>query len=303
MAMRANTLPSVPFAPHTFAFGFHRQIWWNWLIGTAFFFGEVGAGLFLVSLFTDHWVGMAVGYGIVIVGKNAAHLLYLGRPGRFWRAAMRPDRSWIARGTWATGVLGATGFLILFPRFFEPYWQLGAQTTTAVGFLAGFSALFIMFYDGFVMKASRSIPFWHTTLLPVLCLAYAILGGTTLSLTLRELRGETIPASLVNTEYLFLVVNLLLLGLYLFLMSGRAPAARETVGLLLYGTYAFVFLGLVVVVGLVGTLLLAVIHSGTHWTWMAVFIAACELAGDFALLMLLLKSGLFQPQTAPAPRV
>ena len=33
---------------------------------------------------------------------------------------------------------------------------------------------------------------------------------------------------------------------------------------------------------------------------LALLIAGCELTGDFSLLMLMLKSGLFAPQTAPA---
>lgn len=300
---RAGTLPQIPFAPHRFAFGYHRQTWWNWLIGTAFFSGEIGAGLLLVSLLTRNELGVLVGYLIVMVGKNTAHLLYLGRPARFWRAAMRPDRSWIARGTWSTGVLAVTGFLALFPGVLEPYWQLGAQSKVIIDTLAALSALFMMFYDGFVMKASPSIPFWSTALLPVLCLTYAALGGTTLSLALGELRGEAVPVLLMNAEYLFLVINLLLLGGYLYLMTRRAPAARESVRLLLRGAYAFVFIGVVLLVGLAGTLLFSFVHTWTHWTWMIVLVAACELTGDFALLMVLLKSGVFSPQTAPAYRV
>jgi len=301
--MRATTMETFTIAPHRFAVGYYRQTWWNWLIGSAFFFGEIGAGLFLISFLTGHWLGMAVGYLIVMVGKNSAHLLYLGRPARFWRAAMRPHQSWIARGIWATGVFAASGFLVLFPRFLEPYWQLGAASKAAIGVLAGFSALFIMFYDGFVMKASRSIPFWDTGLLPVLCLTYATLGGTTLALTLRELRGEAVPAVLVNAEYLLLVLNLVLLGVYLFRMSRWTLAARESVRLLLHGAYAFAFLGLVLLVGLMGTLALSLVHHWMQWTWMVVLVAACELTGDFALLMVLLKSGLFSPQTAPAYRM
>lgn len=298
--MRASTADPFVIAPHRFAYGFHRQAWWNWLIGAAFFFGEIGAGLFFVSLLLGYWAGMAIGYLIVVVGKNTAHLLYLGRPMRFWRAAMRPDRSWIARGIWATGVFMGSGFLVLFPQFFGPYWQMGAEARGIFSVLAGLSALFIMFYDGFVMKASRSIAFWHTTLLPVLCLSYAALGGTTLSITLRELRGEAIPGMLVNVEYGLLVFNLALLGLYLVRMSSWEPAARETTRLLLRGAYAFAFLGLVLLVGLLGTLMLSVLHSYTHWTWMAVTVAGFELTGDFALLMVFLKSGLYSPQTAPA---
>ncbi|HSA92000.1 MAG TPA: DmsC/YnfH family molybdoenzyme membrane anchor subunit [Terriglobales bacterium] len=292
--------PSIAIAPHRFGYGYYRQSWWNWLIGTAFFFGEIGAGLFLVSLITGHALGLLVGYLIVMVGKNTAHLMYLGRPARFWRAAMRPDRSWIARGIWATGIFGVTGAVLLLPR----YLALGWQPAPAIAWLAGLAALFIMFYDGFVMNSSRAIPFWNTGMLPLLCLTYAALGGTTLSLTLRELtgQGETAPALLVQFEYILLVTNLVLLAMYLAHMWDWSPAARETVRMLVVGRYARFFLGLVLALGLVATLLLAVIHSRVPATWLAVLIATCELTGDYALLMVLLKSGLFSPQTAPAFR-
>jgi hypothetical protein len=34
-------------------------------------------------------------------------------------------------------------------------------------------------------------------------------------------------------------------------------------------------------------------------TWLVILIAACELTGVFALVIVLLKSGLFPPQSAP----
>ncbi|MFQ5788912.1 MAG: NrfD/PsrC family molybdoenzyme membrane anchor subunit [Acidobacteriota bacterium] len=288
----------VAIAPNRFACGFYRQVWWSWLIGSAFFFGEIGAGLFLVSLLSDHWVGMAVGYLIVMVGKNTAHLLYLGRPERFWRAAMRPDRSWIARGLWATGLLATSGFVLLLPHMAGREWELGGWAGTLVYSLAVVSAVFIMFYDGFVMSFSPAIPFWHTKLLPLLCFTYAALGGTTLSLALRELLEQSLAQGslLLRLEYTLLVTNLALLVIYVSRMSRWLPAARETARLLLRGAYAGAFLGLVVLVGLVATLLLSLLHGRYPSTWVVISVAACELTGDFALLMVLLKSGLFSPQ-------
>ncbi len=297
--MRASTVDGPTIAPHRFAYGFHRQQWWSWLIGGAFFFGEIGGGLFLVSVLTDNWPGMLIGYLVVAVGKNSAHLLYLGRPSRFWRAAMRPDRSWIARGIWATGIFIGSGFLVLFPHALEPYWVLPEHVMSAMTFLAGASALFIMFYDGFVMNTSPAIPFWHTNMLPLLCLTYAALGGTTLGLMLLELRGADIPPVLAGAEYGLLVINLVVLITYLVRMSRRHPAAQGSVQLLLRGAYAFTFLGLVLAIGLFGTFIFAVIHSWTDWHWLVWLVAACELAGDYALLMLLLKSGLFAAHSAP----
>lgn len=293
------TTSSVGIANHRFAFGYYRQTFWNWLIGTAFFLGGLGAGLFLLALLTRHTAGMLVGYLIVVVGKNTAHMLFLGRPERFWRAAMRPDRSWIARGIWAMGFFAVSGLVLLLPRVLGPAWQLSGWMNTAATTVAVLSAVVIMFYDGFVMNSSLGVAFWRTSLLPLLLLMYATLGGTTLSLTIRELRGETAPALFPTLEHGLLVVNFVLLAAYLARMNRSLPAARETLRQWLRGPYARVFFGLVLLVGLLATLLLSMVENRVQATWLMVLIAACELTGDFALVMVLLKSGLFPPQTAP----
>jgi len=287
-------------AKHRFAFGYFRQTFWNWLIGTAFFLGGVGGGLFLISLLTGHPAGMLAGYLIVMIGKNAAHLKFLGRPERFWRAAMRPDRSWIARGIWATGLLGVSGMALLLPYLFGTQWQSPGWVTEAATAVSAISALFIMFYDGFVLNSSRGIAFWRTLLLPLLILMYATLGGGTLSLTIRELRGEAIPGFLTDLEHVLLVLNFLLLVVYLLRMNLALPAARQTLQQWLLGRYSRAFFGLVLGVGLFATLLLSLAKDRVEAQSLVVLIAACELTGDFSLVMLLLKSGLFPPQTAPA---
>lgn len=294
------TTPSVGIANHRFAYGYYRQTFWNWLIGTAFFLGGLGAGLFVLGLLTDHTAGMLVGYLIVVVGKNTAHMLFLGRPERFWRAAMRPDRSWIARGIWAMGFFAVSGLLLLVPRVFGPAWQMPAWLNGAVTGVAIFSAVIIMFYDGLVMNCSPGVAFWRTRLLPLLLLMYATLGGTTLSLTIRELRGEATPAFLPNLEHGLLVVNFVLLAAYLARMNRSLPAARETLRQWLSGPYTRAFFGLVLLVGLLATLLLSVVQNQVHASGLVLLIAACELTGDFTLMMVLLKSGLFPLQTAAA---
>ncbi|MBI4445251.1 MAG: dimethyl sulfoxide reductase anchor subunit [Acidobacteria bacterium] len=292
---------TVAIVSHRFGYGFYRQAWWNWLIGSAFFFGEIGAGFFLVSQLTGNFTGMVLGYLIVMVGKNTAHLKFLGRPMRFWRAALRPDRSWIARGIWATGLFGVSGLALLLKN--SGQISLSDSTLALANTVASLSALFIMFYDGFVMNFSHAVPFWHSSLLPVLCLTYAALGGTTLTITLRELQGvhDAYGVVLLRTEFVLLVLNLLLLLIYVKRMSSsQVAAARETVRLLVKGPYAKVFIGLVILVGLVATLLLSLAQNQIQQNWLAVVIATCELTGDYAFLMVLLKSGLFSPQTAPA---
>ena len=296
------TTQEIAIANHRFAFGYYRQTFWNWLIGTAFFLGGLGGGLFLVSLATSHTPGMVVGYLVVVVGKNSAHMFFLGRPERFWRAAMRPDRSWIARGIWAMGFFAVSGFLVLLPCVAGPVWQLPNWMSNAATAVAVVSALIIMFYDGFVMNSSLGVAFWRTGLLPILLLMYATLGGTTLSLTVRALQGEIASPTLRELEDGLLLVNFILLVAYLARMSYSFPAARETLRLWLRGPYARVFFGLVLVVGLLATFSLSVLQKHVQASWLVVLIAGCELTGDFALVMLLLKSGLFPTQGAPQHR-
>ncbi len=295
------TTPPITIAQHRFGFGYYRQLWWNWLIGTAFFCGGVGASLFILSLLTLYRPGLLLGYLIVVVGKNTAHLLYLGRPERFWRAAMRPDRSWIARGIWATGLFALSGFVVLVSEFAAAGTVPSGLRAAAVA-IAIASGLFISFYDGFVMNHSAAIPFWNTMLLPLLVLMYAMLGGTTLSLTMHMMQGSDPPDLrwMERGEPFLLAANFVVLCIYLLRMARWSPAAQETARQWLQGRYARVFFGLIVAVGLVATLALSLVQQQAQVRGLALLIAGCELTGDFSLLMLMLKSGLFAPQTAPA---
>ena len=295
------TTSPIRIAPHRFAYGYYRQAWWNWLIGTAFFCGGLGAGLFLISVATEQRLGTIVGYLVVVLGKNTAHLLYLGRPERFWRAAMRPDRSWIARGIWASGLFALSGGILLLPVLFGSGWQVTGAIGTAAKATAIVSGLFIMFYDGFVMNHSAAIPFWNTQLLPLLILMYATLGGTTLTITLAALENHASQetARLETAEPYLLIANFVLLFVYLLRMSRWTPAAQETVRMWVNGRYARVFFGLIVAIGLLATLLLSLVQQQWQARGLSLIIVGCELTGDFSLLMLMLKSGLFSPQTAP----
>jgi len=288
--------PELVIAPHRFAVGHFRQTFWNWLIGTAFFLGGLGSGLFLVSLITEHVAGMIAGFLIVVAGKNTAHLLFLGRPERFLAAARRPDRSWIARGIWAMFIFSVTGFLAILIQTRSPLIHLSEPAVRVIFALAVISALFIACYDGFLMRASAGVASWRTLLLPLLLFMYAALGGVTMSLTIHKLQGEVSPAGLETLERVLLVSNFCLLAIYLMWMSRSLQAARASVGELLRGTYSRVFLGFVVVIGLGATGLLSLLHDSVQVPWLVILIGICELIGDFSIIMVMLRSGLFAPQ-------
>lgn len=106
----------------TFEMGYNPQTEWKWLITLAFFCGELGAGVFLVSLFVPaaaaklaFFAGL-LGWLIVAGPKNLFHFIYLGKPWRFWRGLSRPGQSWITRGFYATFSLCG----LIHPEFSQP---------------------------------------------------------------------------------------------------------------------------------------------------------------------------------------
>ena len=277
--------------------GFSSQKEWAWLIAFAFFFGEIGAGLFLLSLVYGHALGAALGFAIVAICKNGAHLLYLGKPLRFWRALAHPQSSWISRGSIAVSVFMVFGFLILFIEFSAAPWS-EAPVGRVIWFIAALSAFVLMIYDGFVMAHPPSIALWHTPFVPVLCLTYSLLGGATLLLFLVHLGLGTasIDTHLLAPMELGLIgANLLLLLVYLASSFRSRAAAREAVLLLSRGRYALPFLGGVVVVGLLGTLVFSLSFSLSQLFFLLYLVAAAELTGDFLLRFSLLKAGVFSP--------
>ena len=69
--------------------GFRLQRSWSWSMATSFFLGEIGAGLFLVSLFFSYLPGLILGLLLTSVGKTAGHLMHMGQPTRAWRAIFK----------------------------------------------------------------------------------------------------------------------------------------------------------------------------------------------------------------------
>ena len=222
----------------TFEVGYNPQTEWAWLITTAFFLGEVGAGLFLVSLFLPGKLAFWAAFGgwlIVTAGKNPVHFIYLGKPWRFWRMIFRPQTSWVCRGFFATGLMVVFGFL----HVAFMYMGISNALTTVVMWLAAFSAFVVMIYDGIVMTYSPSLPLWNNSLLPILRLSYATMGGVTLALLISmfpPLQGILVGHELhiwENLERWLIIANLIMLIVYIMTLGYSTDTAKESAKLII----------------------------------------------------------------------
>lgn len=290
-----SAAPRLPIVRNQFLIGYAAQREWAWLIAAAFFLGKVGAGLFLVSYFTDFDLGALVGLLLVGVGKSGAHLLFLGRPERFWRAVTRWRTSRISQGLIAMGVFIVCGAIYLVPG--------AGAAGEAFGVVALVAAVVLMVYDGFVMKASRGISLWNSYLLPALALFYSLLGGTTMTLVLRTATGsEASEAELEWMQLSLLGLNLVLVAVYVYSVQVRSAAAELAVYLLTRGSLAYQFLLGAVGIGLVGTLVLASVVAATGSTAALTVAAVTDLLGHFLIFFALLRAGIYAPLRSTPPR-
>lgn len=291
----------MPIVRDEFVMGYRQQEEWAWLIATAFFLGKVGGGMFMVALFTGFPLAAMLGLLVVAIGKSAAHLMYLGRPERCWRALARPFHSWISRGFWAMVLFIIFGLLYLAPYFSWLSWlpvSEGSGFWQAMKFLAALAAFVVMVYDGFVMNASPSIPLWNTALLPILCLFYSLLGGITTNLFLAHNgfgNQQLTSGSLENMEIWLIVTNLVIVSTYLMSMFNSTAGSRESVLMLVRGRYAVQFWGGVIIIGFMLTLLLSLFFSGSQSASAVILITAADLVGHFIIFFLLLRAGVYTP--------
>lgn len=277
---------------HQFLIGYQQQQEWAWLITTAFFLGGVGGGLFVISFFSDFRLGALIGLLAVGVGKTAAHLLYLGKPLRFLRAGLRWRTSWISRG-----IIGMTAFCALGAVYVAPYID-SSLVSNGVAHAFGIAALpfafFMMFYDGFVLKASKGIAFWDSYMMPVLLLCYATLGGVTVTLALEVLANEATSKRLEWVGIALLVVNLVLIGFYVVSARVRGAASELAARLLRQERLGRVFL-LAIAVGFGCTLVLAAVSLATHSGATMTAAALTDLFGHFFVLFAILRVGIHAP--------
>jgi sulfite dehydrogenase (quinone) subunit SoeC len=274
--------------------GYRRQEAWGWKIALAFFFGDVGAGTFFVSAFFNYMPGMIFGWILTTFFKPAALFMHLGQPLRFWRAIANVRTAWISRGI--VGAILFTGFG--FFHMVNLKWGLfGGFLGGLVFFLAMLGCFIVMIYLGYVLSHSPSIPLWNTGLMPLISLIYGLMGGVTMTILFginSFLAAD--PGALQflkTTELILIAITFVMLVSMIHGAAYQSSTGMATVMQLIVGKYSKWFLGYVVLIGIIGTGILAL--TGSAMITVLLLVAIMELIGDFGLKMVLFKSALYSP--------
>jgi formate-dependent nitrite reductase membrane component NrfD len=287
---------------HEWMINYTRQTEWidrrGILLWIAFYAGGLGGGLYLVSLYFNSLLGMLVSWLIIAVVKGTAHLIYLGKPIRFWRIVFRPQTSWLARGI--IFVFAFIAFAAV--QMALSFWMPGTAGEIIFKVLAGLSALAVTVYTGFVLNTVKAVPFWNSTLLPLLFVLCGILGGFGLAVIIALSGGNIdIGAAEMGSRWL-LIVNALLILAYLWTAANREPTGKQSVIEQMRGQLAPVFWIGIVALGIIIPLAIAFSSYFTSGVSSALLVigVACEVIGGLALRYCVLKAGAYKPLVARA---
>lgn len=285
---------------HEWMINYTRQTEWidrrGIFLWIAFYAGGLGGGLYLVSLFFNSLWGMFISWLIIGVIKGGAHIIYLGKPLRFWRIVTRPHSSWLARG-----ILFVFGFLLFGAiQLAISYWLPGGATEVAFKVLAGAAALAVTVYTGFVLNTVKAVPFWNSTLLPLLFVLCGILGGFGLAVVIALSGGNiNLEAAEAGSRWL-LIANALLIAVYLWMAANRAPTGKQSVLEQMRGHLAPYFWVGIVALGIIIPLAIGLVGEfGTKLpSELLVTGVVCDIIGGLALRYCVLKAGAYKPLVA-----
>jgi DMSO reductase anchor subunit len=298
-----------PIVGDSLALGYRFQRHWNQSMANAFFFGELGAGVFLAAFLYGSVVGMIVGVLITAILKTYFHLAHMGVPERSWRAILRPDRSWISRGAISIVIFTGAGILyIVLGRLGLLGWlgledsAFGQGLLWVVQWVAVVFAMVVMVYHGFAIADSSSISFWNTGMMPVSSFSYSFLSGLVVTMNLDPQAGAVAVGMMPpihSAALIALVLTTIILAAMLQSANRGSPGARMSLRLLLReGPYIKGFYGLVLLAGLVLPFVLLLAQPSRIGD---LLIALGVLAGYYTFRSLVFKVGLYDPIISFAP--
>jgi formate-dependent nitrite reductase membrane component NrfD len=262
----------------------------------AFYAGGLGGGLYLVSLYFNSLWGMFISWLIIAVIKGGTHLIYLGKPTRFWRIMTHPQTSWLARGFIFVVLFVGSGAIQLLLT-----WQMpGSALEIIFKVFTGIMAFAVAIYTGFVLKNAKGVPFWNSWLLPLLFILCGVLGGFGLSVVIAlNGGGIELERAEMGSRWL-LAANIILIVIYLWRASLREAVGKQSVLEQIHGGNAPVFWGGVVVLGIIIPVAITIasfIADELPSAWLITGVV-CEVIGGLSLRYCVLKAGAYKPLVA-----
>ena len=294
---------------------------WKEIIAVYLYLAGMGAGSFVIGTLIS-WMGVKLEppflssihlfgttlnlsqvpilWGPIMVAVGAPFLILdLGIKWRFMYACLNPRTSWVARGFIILSIFIVFG-LVLLAKSILPFRWLHADSTLwrIPEIIALVFAFGTAIYTGILLKATKSVPLWNTSLLPLLFLVSALSTGS-MSIILSTLGTGLFSHDagalkvLMGGEQVLVVIEGIVLYLFLSRRYRAAEQGKDSVRLLLFGEMKMIFWGGVVLLGFIFPVVLENIASFFPGNFMLISAAGILLlCGGFCLRLGILHAGI-----------
>jgi DMSO reductase anchor subunit len=252
----------------------------------AFFFTEIGAGLYFISLFYQYQPGLILGWLIALILGGGVHVLYLGNPFRAWRMLMKPKTSELSRGIWIIGIFAVLGFLQIVTANFHPVFNV----------ILGIITILIISHGFMTMQVIRALPAWSSTMVIPLSIISGGWIGCQMFQFMAAVSSKPAAQSFELWSQVLLVVYFVSVLLYVWGTFHASDVAKESINRMLKGDLAKYFYGLVVFIGFILPLLITLKMWGGDVSAGLIFLRlALIFAGDLAMRYVIMKSAMYPP--------
>ena len=294
---------------------------WKEIIAIYLYLAGMGAGSFVIGTLIN-WMGvkwnpaflpsidlfgyplnlssLPILWGPIMVAIGAPFLILdLGIKWRFMYACLNPRTSWVARGFIILSIFIIFGLVLLIKSVLPFEWLHSESTLWRIPEIIAFAfALGTALYTGILLKATKSIPLWNTSLLPLLFLVSALSTGS-MAIILSTLGTGYFPHDaqalkvLMGGEQVLVVIEGIVLYLFLSRSYRAAEQGKDSVRLLLLGKMRLIFWGGIVLLGFIFPVILENIASFFQGNAALVFVAGTLLlCGGFFLRLGVLQAGI-----------
>jgi formate-dependent nitrite reductase membrane component NrfD len=257
----------------------------------AFYFGSLGGGLYLVSLFYESLSGMILAWLIVGLLKGGAHLVDLGQPLRSWRMILRVRSSWISRGLiFVILFLGLSALqIVVFLLQPESPWEAVLRVFAAA------AALSTCLYPGFTLSFVHAIPVWNSAVLPALFTTCGLLGGMGVLSMAKVFGVDVDPVAVQRGSMVILGFTALLLFSYCWATAYTGPPGKRALRDMITGKGRTAFWLGIVLLGMIMPMIMALIsRSAGHGA--ALFLAGFgEVVCGLSVTYVILRCGSYSP--------
>lgn len=266
------------------------------LLYLAFFFTEIFAGAYFISILLKFKTGMIVGWVGALALGGFFHLLYLGRPTRGWRILANVSTSELSRGLWLIVLYGAIGFLHILPMVFSglPWSWEGAL----LNILMGIICVFVIAHGFMTMNVVKALPMWNSSMMLPLSLSSGIwVGAQIVVLTMQILKLDMALAELWVRWSLLAYIGALIV--YLWGNMNAAQTAKISIKRILAGDCSATFYMGTVGIGIVIPLIMTLSAwrtdpstiSGSYFFIRFFFV----MIGDASMRYCIMKAPLYKP--------